>query len=66
MSKQIPGVCPNCRADHNISYGFAIQLDSSNTEQYYETECHNCGTTWEEHYTLVFDSQEQIEKPSDK
>ena len=64
MSEQEQGVCPNCKADHDISYGVMEILDGNSV--YFFTECHNCGTTWEEHYTLGFDSQEQIEKPSEK
>ena len=59
-----PGVCPCCGNEGNIDYGSITNLGGDS--MYYKAVCNECGATWEEHYTLVFDSHEQIQKPNEQ
>lgn len=59
MKKQKRGVCPNCNADAHISYS-TIQEQYDPDAVFFDVMCHNCNTTWDEHYTLVFNEQDNI------
>jgi hypothetical protein len=64
--KHEPGVCPCCGNEGNIDYGTITTLAGGLDLCCFEAVCNECGATWEEHYTLVFDSHEQIEKPDER
>ena len=59
---QSKGVCPNCKADGYIAYS-QIQEQYDPDAVYFDVKCHNCGTTWDEHYSLVFFEQDNIQIP---
>ena len=60
---QSKGVCPNCKADSHISYS-RLKDQHDPDAVYFDVKCHNCGTTWDEHYSLVFFEQDNIQIPS--
>ena len=59
---QRQGVCPNCKADSHISYS-TLKDQYDPDAVYFDVKCHNCGTTWDEHYSLVFYEQDNIYTP---
>ena len=58
----LQGVCPNCKADSHISYS-KLKDEYDPDLVYFDVKCHNCGTTWDEHYSLVFYEQDNIYTP---
>ena len=58
----LQGVCPNCKADSHISYS-KLKDEYDPDLVYFDVKCHNCGSTWDEHYSLVFYEQDNIYTP---
>ena len=64
MSNQTEGVCPNCKADSHISYSQPNYNDPEAV--FFDVMCYQCGTTWDEHYSIVFFEKDNIQIPSEQ
>jgi hypothetical protein len=59
MSDKEEDVCPNC---DSINIDFSA-LEVVDTCVYYPCQCNNCGTSFQQWYTLQFDEITNIEIP---